>query len=520
MTLVHTNDIHSRLDEFSSSGLDCTEKNRAEGKCFGGIARIKTLVDSIREKDPNVYLVDAGDQFQGTMFYNYYKGNSTIEFMNLVKYDAFAIGNHEFDDGPAHLAKFIAKLTTPALSSNMNTTLDANLNGLVAPYIVLTKFNVRIGVVGYITKATPSLAQTGKQLTFEDPIVSVQRAVDELHKLGIKRIIAVSHNGYEDDKLVAANTQGVSVIVGGHSHSLLLKNTTAPGVAGPYPTEVKAKDGQSVYIVQAKSLGEYVGKLSLTWSANDKLTAINGDPIQLTMKIPQHPATHALVQEWRKPFDAIARTVIGTTSTALTRETCSTTGCALGYWVANLLRASVATPAPEVAATIGMTNTGGLRADIPAGDVTIGGILAVLPFVNMATTVRMSGKQIGEMLEGLALLQNSDAIRPDGKKVTGYAQFAGLRAKLDKEKPKWQRVSGVEVEVAKGKWVEVAADKLYDVATVDYLSQGGGDSIVPAELVKQRDTGALLSDLAIEAVKKDKEIKVAVEDYVPGVHFV
>ncbi|ORZ35683.1 Metallo-dependent phosphatase-like protein [Catenaria anguillulae PL171] len=525
MTLIHTNDIHARMDEFSSSGIDCTEKNRADRRCFGGIARIKTLVDSIREKDPNVYMVDAGDEFQGTLFYNYYKGNVTAEYMNAIGLDAFAVGNHEFDDGPAHLGNFIKKLNMPAISSNIDTSAEPGLNGLIAPYTVFTKyvlrFGTRIGCIGFITRTTPDISAAGRLAKFSDPAGAngpVQRAVDKLHSLGIKRIIAVSHNGLEDDRVVAASTKGISVIVGGHSHSLMHKNSSLAGVRATYPLPVKNAAGEDTYIVQAKAWGEWVGRLQISWDAESKLTALNGDPIQLTMDIPQHNATQEIVKKWREPFDAIAKTVIGSTPNAMSRGSCNGIGCAIGWFVADTLRQSYKSPANNP--VIGMTNVGGLRSDIAAGDITVGTILTVLPFPNTATTVPMTGAQVVAMLENIALTQNSDGLRADGKKVTSFAQYAGLRAELDSSKAKFARVSKVEVEVSEGKWEALDAAKTYEIVMVDFLSNIGGDAILPAELVKNYETRQMLSDLALEYVKAAKVLDIPAAKFQPGVRFV
>ncbi|ORZ34282.1 Metallo-dependent phosphatase-like protein [Catenaria anguillulae PL171] len=500
MTLIHTNDLHGHYDEFAPSGIDCTDKNRAEKKCYGGIARIKTIVDQIRATEPNTYMVDAGDEFQGTLFYSYYRGNITAEYMNAIGLDAFTIGNHEFDDGIPLLSKFLGLLRVPVISSNMDVANEPLLKDRIAPYVVLTKYGARIGMIGFITKTAPDIiANPSKNVKFSDPAGEsgpVQRAVNELQAMGIKRIIAVSHNGLDDDKIVAESTKGINLIVGGHSHSLMSKNSSLPDVKGTYPLPVTNKEGKKTYIVQAKAWGEYIGKLSIAWDAESNIVSLDGDPIHLTMDIAQHNATQEVVKKWRAPFDAAAKEVVGNSKTAMKRGDCNDKACPLGWFIAETLRKSYSGSLPN----FGMINAGGIRADLGAGDIRVGDIMGILPFPNSQVVIEMPGDRVLTMLEHLALTADGpDAKRKDGKTVSSFAQFSGLRARLDKSKPKYERVYGAEVEVAPGKWEPVEKSKKYAVVTLDFMANGG-DAIVPLE-------------------SKAKTVDVPESVYAPGVRF-
>ncbi|KAI9188783.1 hypothetical protein H9P43_000205 [Blastocladiella emersonii ATCC 22665] len=500
MTLIHTNDIHAHLDQFNSRGVDCTEKDIADHKCFGGAARIRTLVDQIRNSKNNTYLVDAGDQFQGTLFYNYYKGNVSADFMNSLGYDAFAIGNHEFDDGPEHLGKFIRKLKFPALSSNMDVSAEPALRDVVAPYTVLTKYGARLGVVGFITSTLPDISNTGKNVKVVDPAIAVQKAIDELHKLGVQKVVGISHNGYEDDMRVASLTSGLSLIAGGHSHTLLHKNLTLSGAKGPYPTAVKNKDGKPTYIVQAKAWGEWVGVIDLAWSAESELVAVNGDPIQLTDAIPQHKATQDLVQQWRVPFDALSKTVIGSNPEAMERGSCSSGSCPLGNFVTDALREAYSGLLGNDRPVIAMVNTGGLRAGLNGGDITIGGVLSVLPFTNYQVELEVDGQFIKDTLENIA----NDVNLQNGKKVTSFAQFSGVRATLDMNQAAGSRAVNIEILGKDGQYAPINLKGQYIFETLDFLSSGG-DSIVPKTFPAAKPR-LNLSDLVMEYIKKVKTL--------------
>ncbi|ORZ35648.1 Metallo-dependent phosphatase-like protein [Catenaria anguillulae PL171] len=511
MTLLHTNDIHGRMDEFSRSGLDCTAKDYANKTCFGGIARMKTVIDQIRATEPNVYLLDAGDQFQGNLFYSYYKGSITANYMNAFGYDAFAIGNHEFDDGVAHLGNFIRNLAFPALSSNMDTSRDPSIHGLVAPYIVLTKHNTRIGVVGYITPTVTDISgNLGDKLRFTDPVGPVQRAVDELrNKLNVQRIICLSHNGYQEDMAVARATRGFALIVGGHSHTLLHNDPEKYREAkGPYPTKVTNLDGQDVYIVQAKMWSEWLGHLSLTWSATNRLTHINGSPIHLTLDVPQHNATQEIVKKWREPFDAATKVVIGTSAQPLPNgAACKSRGCGLGYLVADVVRQSYSGQLGRDVPVFALQHEGGLRSSIPEGPITVGSIMSLLPFGNVVVEMRVTGEFVVEMLENLATAKH----KRNGRPVTAFGQFAGLRARADRTRPEFAKVvpGSVQVRVQDGSWAPLNLKQEYVMLTNEFIA-GGGDNMLPEPRPNLLSHG-VLGDLVMDYVKKVKTVVVPEE---------
>ena len=118
LTILHTNDFHARFEPINKYDSGCDAEDNAEGKCFGGSARLVTAVNEARGRAENSILVDGGDQFQGSLFYTYYKGKVAAEFMNKLGYDAMTVGNHEFDDGPEVLRGFIDSVDFPVLMSN------------------------------------------------------------------------------------------------------------------------------------------------------------------------------------------------------------------------------------------------------------------------------------------------------------------------------------------------------------------------------------------------------------------
>ncbi|ORZ35694.1 Metallo-dependent phosphatase-like protein [Catenaria anguillulae PL171] len=516
MTLIHTNDIHAHYDEYSPSGTDCLPTSARDSEptdCMGGIARLRTIIDRVRLARPHVYLVDAGDQFQGTLFHNYFRGNASAAFMNAFGYDIMALGNHEFDEGVALLARFIRMLGFPVVACNLAFDAEHELSQVVAPYAVLNKYGVRLGVVGYITPTTGEISRVGPNLHFSNPIAPIQQAIDALHALGVRKIIAVAHNGYAEDMHVAANTRGLALIVGGHSHTLLHANPREPGAEGPYPTLIKNLDGEHVVIVQAKAWGEWVGVLDLDWDAQGKLVRVRGEPVHLTSNVTKHKATQRLVEAWRAPFDEWSRQVVGETTRAMLRDACRWGSCALGNLVADALRdgyllrvrrgRSSRDAELEVDGVFSLMNTGGLRADMPKGNITMGEVTTILPFSNEMVAVQVSGAYVLEMLENIV----ADTNPRTGHVITSFAQTAGLYATLDVTLPERHRVVSAWILDDDNEKVPVDPAGTFLMVTLDYIAEGG-DQMLPwfwahGEL-------ALMGDIKDHVVRLIRETGVVV----------
>jgi len=289
LTILHTNDFHSKVEPISKYDSPCSVEDNAAGECFGGYARLVTAIESARAKagqDSNagVLLVDGGDQFQGSLFYTYYKGKVAAEMMNTLGYDAMTVGNHEFDDGPVVLRAFADTVNFPVLMSNGDVANEPQLAGKILKSTVIEKGGERYGLIGLTPENTGELASPGRNVTFSDPVSAVQGEVDKLQADGVNRIIVLSHSGYRVDQRVAAETSGVDVIVGGHSNTLL--SNTDEDAAGPYPTMV----GDTA-IVQAYAYGKYLGELSVTFDDDGVIAEVSGDPIIIDGQVVEDEAT-------------------------------------------------------------------------------------------------------------------------------------------------------------------------------------------------------------------------------------
>ena len=235
LTILHINDLHSRLEPINKYDSTCSPEDDAKGECFGGVARIKAKIDERRaalsEAGRNVITLDAGDQFQGSLFYTTYKGAAAAEFMNAIGFDAMAVGNHEFDDGPDGLSAFLDKVDVPVISGNIDVENEPALKGKVSGTLVLTVGDQRIGLVSTLAEDTVDTSSPGPNVGFFSAESYLKGAVEGLQAAGVNKIIAVTHMGLPRDMQIASRVPGIDVIVGGHSHTLL--SNTDDKAAGP-----------------------------------------------------------------------------------------------------------------------------------------------------------------------------------------------------------------------------------------------------------------------------------------------
>lgn len=219
LTILSTNDMHSRIDPFPAD-----DKRYAN---MGGMARRAAVINSIRQEGNQVLVLDAGDIFQGTPYYNVYKGELELKLMNMIGYDASTLGNHEFDDGIENLEKQIPKANFPFICSNYDFANTA-LQGMTKPYKIFNKGGLKIGVygLGIDPKGLVSRKNYGDMI-YIDPVDKAREMEQLLVSEGCKVIIALSHLGhsYKSDKIsdlkIAALTESTNLIIGGHTHTFL-----------------------------------------------------------------------------------------------------------------------------------------------------------------------------------------------------------------------------------------------------------------------------------------------------------
>lgn len=487
--ILHTNDLHSRIEAVNKYDSTCSAEDAAENKCFGGVARLKAKVDALKAElaGQNVIVLDAGDQFQGSMFYTTYKGADTAEFMNAIGYDAMAVGNHEFDDGPEKLAEFIDAVKFPLVSGNLDVSQSNVLKGKLHDMVVLEVGGEKIGIISALATDTVETSSPGPNVIFQDEIESLKADVAALEAEGVTKIIAIPHTGFVKDKEIAAAVPGLDAVVGGHSHTLF------GGEKGEaYPTMVG-----EVPVVSAYAYSKYLGHLVLTFDDAGKLKEASGEPILLDASVVPDAAVEARVAELAKPIEEVRTKVVAEAAEAIdgSRDNCRAVECAMGNLVADAMLARV----KDQGITIAIANGGGLRASIDAGEVTMGEVYTVLPFQNTLSTFEAKGKTL------LAALENgvSEVAEGGGR----FPQVAGLKFTFDAAAPVGARVSDVLVQ-AGDQWVAIDPEATYGVVTNNFVRAGGdGYKMFAAEGMNAYDFGPDLADVTADYLAKNAPYK-------------
>lgn len=490
LTILHINDWHSRIESINKFDSTCSAEDEGKGECFGGAARMKTAVDALRKKHEggNVMLLNAGDNFQGSLFYSQYKGAVEAEFLNLMGFDAMTIGNHEFDDGEPALKTFLNTVKFPVVSANVKPSLKSQLAFRVKPYVVLEVGGQKIGIVGAVANETPEISSPGPEISIEEDVATITAAVAELQGQGVDKIVALTHVGYPRDLAAIAKIPGVDVVVGGHSHTFLANGVDK--AEGPYPTMVDNPDGHKVPVVQAASYSKYIGELDLTFDDSGAVTAAAGVPILLDKSFTPDATVLARIVELAKPLEELKNKVVAESAGPIdgTRENCRARECEMGNLVADAMLDRVKSQGIAIA----VQNGGGLRASIDAGEVTMGEVLTVLPFQNTLSTFQLSGKDIVASLEaGVSEIEGGK-----GK----FPQVAGLKYSFDRSVAAGQgRIKSVEVKDGDA-FKPIEPDKVYGVVSNNFMRAGG-------------DGYKLFKDNAQNAYDFGPNLEVVVADY-------
>lgn len=530
LTILHVNDHHSHIlpEDFdfdvSALGLSAmTETGDAVAEVevtYGGYASLKSLFDTISGQKEHVLKLHAGDAVTGTSFYTLFNGVTDAAVMNEVCFDAFVLGNHEFDDGDTGLANFLDALNssacdTPTLAANVVPGADSAIAmDYIQPYAIFERGGEQIGVIGIdIAGKTKNSSQPDADTEFLDEQATAQQFIDELTAAGVNKIILLTHVGYSNDISLAQNLTGVDVIVGGDSHSLLGDSTFDDlgfNPVGDYPTMQTNADGNMVCIVQAWEYAHLLGQLDISFDADGNVTACAGYPVmpisgeyvyefnddedrtltgndqflvtqaltaedEVALTVP-NATTEALIAGFDAQVETLRQQVIGTNATDLCLERFPGQGrstiCDVsatyerGSDISNVIAKAFLEVTPT--ADIAIQNAGGVRVDLAAGDVTFDNAISLLPFSNTLVTLDMTGAQIVSVLEE-ALANALD----NGGSTGSYPYASGLRYNIDASAAAGSRVSNVEVNArVAGDWTAIDMGATYTVVTNSFIAAG------------------------------------------------
>ncbi|MGV2066451.1 5'-nucleotidase C-terminal domain-containing protein [Agrobacterium sp. 22-226-1] len=486
LNILHINDFHSRIESINKFDSTCSAEEEGKNECFGGAARLLTAInqtrDALKAQGKNVLLLNAGDNFQGSLFYTTYKGTVEAEVLNAMKFDAMTVGNHEFDDSEDGLAGFLDKVQFPVVTANVVATAASKIGDRVKPSIVLEVGGQKIGIVGAVANDTAELATPGPNITIAEDVAKISEQVQKLKQDGVDKIIALTHVGYPRDLEFIAKIPDVDVVVGGHTHTLL--SNTDQKAEGPYPTLVDNPGGYKVPVVQAGQYSKYLGDLKVVFDDSGVVKESKGDPILIDSSFKPDEATLKRIDELKAPIEALKSKVVGSSEGPIEgdRKVCRVKECSMGNLVADATLARV----KDQGVTIAFANSGGLRSSIDAGDVSMGEVLTVLPFQNTVATFQLKGEDIR------AALENGVSQIDDG--AGRFMQVSGLKYSFDRSKPAGGRVVSVEVKEGDA-FVPLDPAKTYIVAANNYVRTGGdGFKVFATKAINAYDFGPNLEE--------------------------
>lgn len=427
LTILHTNDVHGFYVEGAYDGM--------------GAAKMMTYFDQMKERFSNVLVLDAGDATQGANLVTLSEGKTAIEIMNALGYDAMTAGNHEFDYGSEVLLENAALADFPILAANIKTATGENF---LPAYTIEEIDGLKVAIFGIATPETiyKSHPDNTVGLTFEDPNTVAAEMVEELTPLA-DVIVALVHLGDEGDLTshkLAEEVEGIDVIIDGHSHS-------------KYENGVLV-NGTLIASAETKSIN--VGLIQMTLKA-DEVVDVQADLFtkaqSLTLSDDEEVA--ALVNEIKEKNAEIENEVVASAPFALegTRDLVRTGETNLG----NLITAALLDIS---GADVALTNGGGIRASIDAGDVTKGEVLTVLPYGNTVKVIEVTGAEL------IAAIENGIGSYPEAS--GGFPHIAGMTVEFDSTLEKGERVTKLMVGDSL-----VDETKIYKLATNDFTAAGG-----------------------------------------------
>ncbi len=422
---MHTNDTHANLDKAPKRATV-----------------IKELRSAYRAEGKPSLLLDAGDVFSGSLYFNKFLGQADLELMNYMKYDMMTFGNHEFDlgdtDNNIALKNFVTKAKFPFITANVDFSKNELFNGLqkktitagpergkIYQGIIKEYKGQKIGFFGLTTEETADIASPGT-VAFANYITSAKAAVKKLEDRGVNKIVALTHIGFDDneaidnDQLLARNVDGIDVIVGGHSHTKLEKPVVVDETVVPGKTE-------PTIIAQAYQYGDFLGNLDLTFDYKGKLTEYNGSLIDVSKAVEDVRAAEIL-----KPYadqiaelknEEVGANIVNALPNPRGEVSVRNSETALG----NLITDGMLKKAKEynTDTVIAMQNGGGIRAAIDAGPLTVGEVLTTLPFGNTLATAKMTGEEIKNFLKSV-----SGCTKENG----GFLHVSGMKFEYDSTK--------------------------------------------------------------------------------------
>ncbi|HEV8243862.1 MAG TPA: 5'-nucleotidase C-terminal domain-containing protein [Nitrospirales bacterium] len=443
----------------------------------GGVERRAALILQVRKESDHVLVVDSGDLLMGTAMSSVYRGEADIAAMNLMRYDAVAVGNHDFDFGARHLSHLQKAAVFPFLCTNVRPREP----DVCKPYVVKTLGTIRIGLIGLVGKRNyPDTFNRSvvQEVTFQDPIAAAKKAAEELRER-VELLVAITHQDTEEDLALAKAVPALDVIIGGHTEGF--DGLVPQGATGPVEGRVELV-GTGAVFVKTHRQGRTLGRLDLLFHEKTIMIA-EARNLPVTPTVPSNTDMAKLVQDYARKLDEQTSQVIGEAAHRLAgeNEEVRTRETTLGNLLADLARRHAGTE-------IALVNAGMVRSSIPAGPVTLKRVMEVLPFDSTVTTFSITGAQLQAALEhSVSRLPQSSG---------RFLQVSGLAMTFDPAAASGNRIRTIRVNDT-----PLDLSRRYSVASVAFIAEGGDGYSMFLHATDKRDHQVPIRDLLISALK-------------------
>jgi 2',3'-cyclic-nucleotide 2'-phosphodiesterase (5'-nucleotidase family) len=453
ITILHFNDFHAQVMPY--------KVEKTDSQASAGLARLVTLLKSNRTT--NSLTLFAGDMLMGTEYSTVFKGD--VEFTVLRGLvDFMTIGNHEFDYGIKVLEGLRDKNSIPMLLANVTYTNGRSFAR--QKFAMHTIDGVKIGIFGLVAENTPSETNpvNVQSLVFARETTRARSMVQELKRQGAEVIIALTHIGFAQDKALASAVPGIDLIVGAHSHTKLVKGERV---------------GQTL-IAQANWGGSHLGRVVLDYDTTARrLRSSEASLIESGPEVAEDVAAKAQIDVYTRQLDGKLNEVIGTTAIHLDGERAHVRSreTNLGNYIADIL-------CQTADAEIALMNGGGIRDSIEKGPIRIRDVRKVLPFNNTLQTIELPGSALLKVLERAA------------RDTAGGGSFLQVSKNVNLV------IRDKRLVQALYKGQPIQPERIYKIATIDFLIVGGGGFVEFKEGRNVKLAGGLLSEVLIEAIRK------------------
>ncbi|MER2192213.1 MAG: 5'-nucleotidase C-terminal domain-containing protein [Solibacillus sp.] len=503
LSVMHNNDTHANLDN---------------------LPKTVTAIKEYRAQKPNALLLNAGDVFSGTLYFNTFEGKADLAMLKLMGYDAMTFGNHEFDlgsskEGHQALVDFVKGANFPFVSSNVDFSADSRFTGLFTDLIssdpqagkiyngIVKVINgEKVGIFGLTTEETKGISSPGA-VTFENYLTEAEKAVKAFQGMGVDKIIALTHLGYDDnaavdnDLTLAAKVDGIDLIVGGHSHTTLKE---------PVVINQDENGGakEPTVIVQANEYNKFLGTVDVKFNNKGVVVDVDGQLIEIGKQVEDAKAVEVL-KPFKDEVEKISNSELGVTLAAALENPRANATSSISVRANETILGNIITDGMLAKAkqydkdvVLALQNGGGIRAPIDAGPVTVGEVITVLPFGNTLATMSITGEQLKAAFE--------ISFKSYPGESGGFLHMAGGKVEFDSTKPAGARVVAIYVNNG-GTLTKLEDNKTYKVATNAFTAKGGDSYTVFEELYK----AGKVTDLGLSDWENLREHLLSIKEAIP-----